>query len=105
MKQQIQDLADRTDLLPWYWYSYGEAEYGFAVIEAFPINEKDPFPEPGSELKSGTDENNAFCWVGKNGTKMLIEAEISSIESQNGDAICNFIASAHAELMKDHIKI
>ncbi|MCP3941685.1 MAG: hypothetical protein GY710_09425 [Desulfobacteraceae bacterium] len=103
MKKQIKELSNHTDLWPWYWYAYGEQCYAFAVVEAYPLKHGDPFPEPGSELAFTEDEKNKYWWTGENGTKMIIETEISNIQQQNGDAICSFIAAAHAKLMKDHI--
>ena len=103
MEKLIEDLVNHTDCYPWYWFAYGEKDYGFAVVEAFPINEDDIYPDPGSELQSDEDENGKHCWSGKNGTKMIIETYIADIEKQNGGTICSFIAGVHAELMKDHI--
>ena len=97
MQEVIKDLQSHTDLWPWYWLSYGEKCYAFATVEAFPLNETDPFPEPGSQLISEYDENNkTFRWVGKNGVTMCINNHIATIERQNGDTICKFIAIAHA---------
>jgi len=97
MQEVIKDLQSHTDLWPWYWLSYGEKCYAFATVEAFPLNETDPFPEPGSQLISEYDENNkTFRWVGENGVTMCINNHIATIERQNGDTICKFIAIAHA---------
>ena len=94
MDKQIEDMKKYTDLIPWYWIAYGEKCYAFAVVEAFQINEDDPLPDPGSMLELGDDG-----WIGKNGTRMMINAYISDIESQNGGAICAFIAAAHAHFL------
>ena len=98
----IGDIRNRTDLWPWYWLSYGEKCYAFATVEAFPANEGDPYPAPGSELRSDADTDS---WVGENGTRMLIENRIAEIERQNGDAICSFIAKAHAHLVEPLMEV
>lgn len=95
MENHIKKMKDHTDLWPWYWYAYGEKCYAFATVEAYPAKEGDPFPEPGSQLIMDDGD----CWVGDNGVKMIIEAEIANIEQQNGDTICSFIATAHAHLI------
>ena len=101
--QAIQRVERGTDLWRWYWYSYGEKFYAFAVTEAYPLKTDASFPEPGSKLEWTEDEEGEFWLTGENGTKMIIEQEMANIERQNGDAICCFIAAAHAELMKEHI--
>ena len=99
MKKYIEEMKNHTDLNPWYWISYGNGEYAFAVVEAITLNENDPIPPPGSELIMEDDGD----WCGENGSKMIIESNISSIERQNGDAICRFIAAAHAHFLKDEL--
>ena len=98
MQAAIFDMANRTDCWPWYWLSWGEKGYGFAVVEAFPVKDEDPAPEPGSQLKM--DEGK---WMGHNGVEMIIESTISELEQQNGDTICRFIAKAHGHLMGSHL--
>jgi hypothetical protein len=92
MKKYIEEMKRHTNLWPWYWLSYGEKCYAFAVVEAYQANEIDPLPRPGTELEMDEDGD----WRGENGTRMIIESEISKIEQQNGDTICSFIAAAHA---------
>jgi hypothetical protein len=100
MEKLIEEIKMCTDLFPWYWYSYGEKCYAFAIVEAFPEKDGDKYPDPGSELTM----NDNGDWVGENGVKMIIESVITSIEHQNGDTICHFIAAAHAKLLgKDFI--
>ncbi len=97
LEEAIEGILQHTDLHPWYWLSYGEKCYAFATVEAFPLNEDDPIPEPGSELVADHESKN--LWIGENGTKMLIESQIASRETQNGDVICKFIALAHSGLV------
>jgi len=99
MNEIIDQMKHHTDLFPWYWYSYGEKCYAFAVVEAFPEEGGQPYPEPGTQLSP--DQEDVRVWIGENGTRMLIENEIASIERQNGHIICQFIAEAHAHLLKD----
>ena len=101
MDDLIEKMCDHTDLYPWYWLSYGEKCYGFAVVEAFPVKNDAKYPKPGSQLHP--HEENVKLWVGENGAEMIIETWISSIEQQSGDVICSFIAAAHAQLMSDHL--
>jgi hypothetical protein len=95
MKDIINNMMSHTDCWPWYWLSYGEKCYAFATVEAFPANDNDPYPEPGTKLEM--NENGE--WIGENGIIMIIESEISNIECQNGDTICEFIAMSHAYLI------
>lgn len=90
----VKDMEASTDLWGWYWLSYGEKCYAFAVVEAFPAEKGAEIPEPGSELKPHPEKDRA--WVGENGVEMIIDREIASRESQDGGAICRFIAAAHA---------
>ena len=99
-KEMIEEMKCHTDLYPWYWYSYGDGEYAFSVVEAWPVDENVDYPEPGTELEMDKNGN----WCGRDGQVMFIEREISNQEHQNGDTICKFIAMAHAHFMKDSIK-
>jgi len=101
MEKFIEAMCNQTDLLPWYWYSYGEKCYAFATVEAFPVNEGDEYPKPGTQLQPHETDSN--LWIGENGVSMFIESEIANIESQNGDTICSFIAMAHAQLMAEYL--
>ena len=99
MEKLIEDMKKHTDLWPWYWRSVGEKCYAFDVVEAYPLHELAPIPEPGSQLVLDEDEHGDLIWVGENGTHMIIENYIAEIEQQNGDTICSFIAAAHAHLI------
>jgi len=101
MEKHIKSMCNHTDLYPWYWHSYGEKCYAFATVEAFPLNEGDEYPPPGSQLQPHVTEERV--WVGENGVSMFIESEIATIEAQNGDTVCSFIAAAHAKLMAEHL--
>ena len=101
MENLIKDMLNHTDLWPWYWLSCGEKCYCFAVVDAFPVREQDPYPKPGSQLIPDNGDDNG--WVGENGVAMLINSWIANIEEQNGDTICRFIAGAHAKLMAEHL--
>ncbi len=96
LADSISEMDQHTDGWPWYWFSYGEKCYVFAVASAFPQHEGDEFPRPGSQLQPY--ETDARVWIGENGTAMLLDQTIASIEKQNGDSICQFIAEAHAAL-------
>ena len=101
MDEFIKDMCDYTDLWPWYWLSYGEKCYAFATVAAYPIRDKDPFPKYGSQLFP--DHGCAGGWVGENGVGMIIDSEIASIERQNGDVICRFIANVYANVMREYL--
>jgi len=94
----IKGMVCHTDLYPWYWYSYGEKCYAFAVAEAYPTKEGDIAPKPGTKLIFENDG-----WRGENGTEMTIVQDIANVEKQNGDDICKFIAEAHANLLGEHL--
>ena len=78
-KKIIKGIINHTDLWPWYWLSYGEKCYAFATVQAFPLREEDEYPEPGSELIQCDDSDGSDGWMGKNGTPMLIESWIATI--------------------------
>jgi len=101
MDKLIEAMKNHTDLNPWYWISYGEKCYAFAVVEAITEKEGNKIPKPGTELQP--DEEDVKIWIGENGTRMIIESEIASVEQQNGDTICQFIAAAHAHFLGDII--
>ena len=103
MEKHIEEMEKYTDLVPWYWRVVGEKCYAFDVVEAFPVRESDPIPEPGSQLELGESDSDKIIWVGENGTHMIIEGYIAGIDRQNGDTICCFIAAAHAHLLKDKL--
>ena len=99
----IEDMANHTDCWPWYWLSYGEKCYAFAVVEAYPVDEHATFPKPGSQLIQDLDGN--WCGVEGSTSEMIIDSTIAEIEEQRGDTVCKFIASAHANLMGDNLNI
>jgi hypothetical protein len=95
----IDGIKNRTDLWPWYWLACGEKNYCFQTVEAYPLDIKKPFPKPGTEIEFNEDGK----WIGENGVEMIIESIIAEIEAQNGDAICEFIAAAHAHLLNSSL--
>ncbi len=94
----IEKLKYYDDGIPWYWLAYGEKCYGFAVVTAFPLNEKDEPPAAGTCLSNPDGEG---YWEGSNGTKMMINSWIADIERQDGGTACRFIAEAYAEYIND----
>jgi len=100
LREAIERVKNRTDGWPWYWLSYGEKCYAFAVVEAFPVDEGDDAPHGGTRLTPHEDD--AHLWVGENGTLMLMGENMASIEEQYGDAVCAFIAQAHTALCGDN---
>lgn len=84
-----------TDGWNWYWLSYGEKCYAFAVVTAFPFDDDAPSPPAGGRLELHQTKENV--WVAEDGTEMLVDDWIASIEQQNGDVICQFIAQAFAD--------
>lgn len=99
LETAITDIKNHTDCWPWYRVAYGEKCYAFATVEAYPDDEAKPFPRPGSQLGLDPEGDGRFL-MGENGTRMIVERTIANIEHQCGDAICRFIAEAHAELVK-----
>ena len=97
LKSAIEKIQSGTDGWPWYWIAEGEKCYCFSCVEAYPENEGDPFPRPGSLLEWKYDGKDDGLY-GENGTKMMTGEYIVGIERQNGAAICRFIAEAHAAL-------
>jgi len=101
INEYVEKMANETDMWPWYYVAYGEKSYAFATVSAFPINEDDKFPEPGTQLYVHPEIERA--WVSEDGTSMLIDEWIADQEAQNGGTICQFIAKAYWHLMKDKI--
>jgi hypothetical protein len=94
LRRAFVEMENHTDGHSWYWLSYGEKCYAFAVAAAFPFNEQDEYPPAGTYLTPHeTDEQ---LWVAENGVEMMTDESIASIERQNGDVICKFIAQAYA---------
>ena len=89
------DLVSSTDGWPWYWVSCGEKCYCFGVVTAYPYSESEESPPAGTRLEMHPIKEN--LWVGENNTAMLIDQWLVTIEEQNGDAICRFIAQAFAD--------
>lgn len=94
LNEAREELEKYTDCFPWYWLSYGEKCYAFGVVEAVPAKEGDDYPVPGTRLEPHGE--NERLWIGDNGTEMMVMSWIASIEQQNGDSICKFLAAAHA---------
>ena len=106
---EIRGMINHTDLIPWYWLSYGGKRYAFSVVEAFPMHENEECPEPGSELIYSHHKlyNGVVhdIWKGKNGVAVIINRVIADIEEQSGDVICKFIAEAHAYHLKHYFNL
>jgi len=98
LEKAIEGIKNHTDLWPWYWLSYGEKCYAYAVVEAVQLNEDHELPRPGSMLDIDM-EIDTENYVGENGTPMIIMSYITTIEQQNGGDICKFIAESHALLV------
>jgi len=98
-RPDIQGMIKHTDLFPWYWISYGEKCYAFEVVEAFPANENDRYPKPGTQLYYNDE-----CKVqDEDGVEMMVNKSITTIEEQCGDVVCKFIAEAHTYLLGKEI--
>lgn len=97
MKKLWDELENHTDGWNWYWLSYGEKCYAFAVVTAFPVDESDDAKMPPAGGRLEPHESKEQVWVGENGTEMLIDDWLCSIEQQSGDTICRFIAGAFAD--------
>lgn len=87
------EMNDHVDGWNWYWLSYGEKCYAYAVVTAFPFKDGVPSPPAGSFLTP--HETKDRMWVADDGTEMMVDQEIAAIEQQNGAVICEFIAKAY----------
>jgi hypothetical protein len=92
------ELQTRSDGWNWYWLSYGEKCYAFACVTAFPLNEGASMPPAGTKLELHPTKDN--CYVAEDGTEMLVDEQVASVERQNGDIVCQFIAQAYADAQK-----
>lgn len=106
LKNIIQDMQDYTDMFPWYWYSYGEKCYAFAVVSAVAKNEEEDElaeREAGCQLLNYNPKSDEPAewdkWFTPSGIEMCIMDGIVNNEDQNGSIICKFVAEAHAELV------
>lgn len=95
LKKLWREMFAQTDGWNWYWLSYGEKCYAFAVVTAFPLEDDAVDPPAGTRLDPHPTKERV--WIGVNGTEMLVDDQIASIEQQNGDVICQFIAQAFAD--------
>lgn len=98
MIESIDELEKFTDLHPWYWVADGEKEYFFAVVSAFPLNDGEPYPEPGGMLVPHEEIEHA--WMAEDGRAMIMHEQIAEQNNQSGDSVCKFIALAHATFMR-----
>jgi hypothetical protein len=94
LREAFVEMQNHTDGHNWYWLSYGEKCYAFAVVAAFPFDEDVPYPPAGSYLTPHDEKER--LWVAEDGTEMMVDENIAAIERQNGDVICKFIAQAYA---------
>jgi len=101
MDDIIEKMIKHTDMNPWYWLSYGEKCYAFAVVSAYPVDDNKSHPKGGGHLIP--DHEKEHVWLSKDGTEMYIDEFIVERESQDGGTICSFIAQAYTELMKDYL--
>ena len=93
-------MRENTDNWPWYWLSYGEKCYAFAVVSALPVEEEqtaEALSEAGTQLQP--HPVNERSWITDNGIEMMTMDHIANIERQSGGTICRFIAEAHTHLM------
>lgn len=102
IQDRINEAADNlrrhTDCWPWYWLSYGEKCYAFAVVSAIRAEKGDRWAQPGTEL---TETENGF--VGENGEEMIVMDWVLTCEMQAGDDICRFVALSHYQALKKGI--
>lgn len=87
-------LCRDTDGWNWYFLSYGEKCYAFAVVTASPCDDDAQPPPAGTFLSPHPTKDR--LWVADDGTEMVVDEQIASIERQDGDTICQFIAGAFA---------
>ena len=99
MDDIIQKMIQNTDMNPWYWLSYGEKCYAFAVASAHPVDDNIPCPKGGGELTPHFEKEH--IWLTENNVEMYIDEFIVERESQNGSTICSFIAQTYTKLMGD----
>lgn len=102
LDEAVARMENSVDAFSWYWLSYGEKCYAFAVIAAIAADPDDAVrePRPGSML--WRDEHDRL--IGENGVEMMDYQTIAMIERQEGEAICQFIAEAHAALVASRRK-
>lgn len=101
MDDIIKKMAEHTDMNHWYWLSYGEKCYAFAVASAHPVDDNVVHSKGGGELVP--DNEKKHVWLTEDGTEMYIDEFIVERESQDGNTVCSFIARAYTELMKNHL--
>lgn len=101
LAKALSDLQNLTDCFCWYWYSYGEKSYGFAVVSAITARQEDEdrAPANGSELRFNEDRD--LIGTGTDGSEvpMVSIDSIATIECADGGPVCRFIAAAYAALV------
>lgn len=95
LDRRYKSMSNYTDGHNWYWLSYGEKCYAFAVVSAFPEDENKPYPPSGGRLKYRDADDGS--WVAEDGTQMVVDEWLASVEKQSGGVICAFIAQAYAD--------
>lgn len=64
------EMQNHTDGHNWYWLSYGEKCYAFAVATAFPWNDGDQPPPSGGRLDLHPTTR---LWIAEDGTEMMVD--------------------------------
>lgn len=93
LKDAFRRMQDQSDGFNWYWLSYGEKCYAYAVVEAVPWDEDATEPPSGGMLKPHPDKDDA--WLAEDGTEMMIMEYVVTCEQPRGGAVCEFIAAAY----------
>jgi hypothetical protein len=93
-----QSILNHTDLWNWYWLSYGEKCYAFAVVSAYPVDSNIKSPDGGQELFPHSEKENV--WTTKDNIEMYVDEFIVTREEQNGDTICMFIAEVYTNIFQ-----
>lgn len=101
MEKIIEKMVKHTDMNNWYWLSYGEKCYAFAVVSAFPVEGNKLHPKGGGELTPHFEK--VDVWTTEDGIEMYVDEFIVEKESQNGNTICSFIAQAYTQIMKNYL--
>ena len=99
LQQAFEEMNRNLDGWNWYWLSYGEKCYAFAVVTAYPLDDDGPSAPAGCRLEPHPDKQKV--WVGPAGEEMEVDQWLMEVEEQSGDNICEFVALAYAHCCKE----
>lgn len=100
LERAIERMKTEVDSVPWYWFSFGEKCYAFGLSMCVAKDEADDHRVPRGGSRLWYDEDSDLAGRNEAGetVKMYEYESLLTVERQEGDAICEFLAVAHTAL-------